>query len=142
MAEQDPPRIDDTDNPRNPPNSVINPRVRSAAWWSFVAPLIALAVVVGLAFLYWSARGPGRSGEPNQMNPAVGTSGEQVPVTGGSLPTDRIPGGLDPSRGQEGGGDPGTRPRSTSEELEQRGVGEGSGLSAPGTTPAPTPDRP
>jgi len=89
---------DETRDPANPPNSVLNQRARNAAFWSSFGPLIVLTIVVGLGLVYWSARGPAAPDRPERQQ-AVGTSG------------DTTPGGFEP----EG------RPDSTRDELERRG---------------------
>jgi hypothetical protein len=86
----------ETVDPRNPPNSVLRPEVRTAALWAYLGPLIAVAVVVLIALLYWA----NRDGAPGEdVSPTIGTSGDTRP----------------------GGNDPAPRPDSTNEELGDRG---------------------
>src|SRR5688572_13556557 len=85
----------ETVDPRNPPNSVLSPKVREAAFWVYFGPLLAICVIVGIALLYWMTRD-----EPNEdVTAPIGTAGEQTP----------------------GGGSPDPRPDSTSEEIKNRG---------------------
>ena len=109
MAEQhrDPAARDETTDPQNPPNSVVNPEVRSFAFWSYVGPLLALFAVIAIALLYWMARPSGTDGDGRNYNPAVGTSG--------SSQTDR---GRD---AKHGGGDPAPRPDNARDEIDERG---------------------
>jgi hypothetical protein len=119
MAQQDvnPPRngdrqYDETVDPKNPPNSVLQPAARTAALTSYLGGIIVLFVIVGLALVYRSASGrriaqdPGERGDRTaQENREIGTAGERSP---------------DPS--SPGGFDPAARPGSTSDELEFRGA--------------------
>lgn len=102
-----------TGDPRDPPHSVLKPEVRRAALWAYVGPLVALALVVAFALIYWSRRPDGRTGDPSELRPEIGTTGEQQ--RGGERDT--------PSTREQGGGDPAPRPDSTREELRDRGVG-------------------
>jgi len=91
----------ETRDPKNPPNSVLQPEVRRVATWSFLLPLIALAVVAGILWVFWLGQPPrrpdaNRTGTPTE---AIGTAGERTP----------------------GGVNPGPTPDSTKEELEFRG---------------------
>jgi hypothetical protein len=103
MAE--PYRDRDANAPQNPPNSVVNPRVRRAAFWSYLGPLLVLFVVVGGALVYWTNRPPQRELDDEQMSEARGTTGEQAPGR-------ETPGGQNPDR----------RPDSAREEEKFRGV--------------------
>jgi hypothetical protein len=78
------PEYGETVDPKNPPNSVLQPEVRKAAFWAYIGPLLIIVVVLGIALLYWSTRDNDRTTEPT-----VGTSGEN-PGQGGSNP-DRTP---------------------------------------------------
>ena len=101
-----PERYDDTHDPKNPPNSVVNADVARMAFWSYLGPVVALFVIVGVALIYWTSRGSATRDlrEPETGNP-VGTAGERSP-------------GL----GTPGGHNPEPRPRSTNDELRSRGV--------------------
>jgi hypothetical protein len=102
----DPQRRDETTDPRNPPNSVVEPELRKTpafevvGMWYYLGPLVLIAVVVGFALFFWR-----NDPEPDDLTPAVGTVGEG---------RDETP----------GGGDPATRPGSVREESELRGAGE------------------
>ena len=111
MAERDDTQYDETDDPHNPPESVTNRHVRREALWSFLGPVIVLAVILGLAMIYWGRREPGREIGDRNLNPAIGTTGDQ-PKEDNATPDF-----------QQGGGDPARRPDSTADELKQRGAG-------------------
>lgn len=93
----------ETEAPQNPPNSVLRPEVRTAAWWLYVAPLIIICAVVGVAMMYWAG---GRGSTPGQLDDVAATTG--VDATPGGRSADRVPG-------------------STGDELRYRGAGERSG---------------
>jgi hypothetical protein len=79
MAEQEtPPHYDETSQPQNPPNSIVNKGARRAFLTSYFAPLIVLFVIAGLGLIYWSNRGPS---EPDRdtTHTGVGTTGENGP---------------------------------------------------------------
>lgn len=91
------PEYEETTDPRNPPNILVRPDVRTAAFWIYLGPIVAIVVVLGVALLYWSQAGPA----PNEdVTRTIGTVGDE--------PT---PGGFDPDR----------RPDDTRDELEYRG---------------------
>lgn len=99
MAEQEtPPNYDETSEPQNPPNSIVNKGARRAFLTSYLGPLVVLFVIVGLGLIFWSNRGPS---EPDRdaTQVGVGTSGENGP----------------------GAFDPRPRASNTKEELESRG---------------------
>lgn len=102
----------ETTDPKNPPNSVVNPQVRSAALRSYLGPLVVFVVIVGLALLYWANRGPVM---PDPGNPyQVGTTG---------APDDRLDAvGERGNRDTPGGFDPVPRPDNTADELKYRGA--------------------
>jgi hypothetical protein len=107
MAEYSP-RNPDPNAPQNPPQSVANRGVRRRALRTYLLPLVALFVLIGLALLYWIPRGPvdeRTAGQVAQGDANVaGTAGERNP---------------DPD--SPGGSDPQPVPNSTRDELEQRG---------------------
>jgi len=74
------------EDPRNPPNSLLQPETRRTALASYLGPVIALFVVAGIAFLYWANRGPTTPDERNEDT--VGTSGDSTP--GGFEPEPRL----------------------------------------------------
>src|SRR5688572_1312245 len=105
MAEQHNPRnmpeqYEETEDPRNPPNSVLQPEVRRTARWTFLTPIVILTVVAALAWTYFFVRGP----RPNQEVEAQGVTG-----TGGDS--------------EAGGFNPDPTPGDTSDELKYRGAG-------------------
>jgi hypothetical protein len=94
-------QYNETRDPKNPPNSVVQPEVGRATRWGFLLPLVVLTVVAGILWVFWLSRPPrrpdaNRTGTPTE---AIGTAGERTP----------------------GGVNPGPRPDSTKEELEFRG---------------------
>ena len=120
-----PERYEETTNPRNPPNSVLNDGVRSAALRSYLGPLIVFFVVVGIALLYWANRDPVVP-EADDRQP-IGTSGpdsDRLDPIGERGNRDDTPGGFNP--------DP--RPGSTAEEVEFRS-GKPDQPAFPGTSP-------
>ena len=92
------PEYEETVDPKNPPNSVLQPEVRKAAFWAYLGPLIIIAVVLGIALLYWSTRDNAPDG---RTEPAIGTSGEN-PGQGGVNP-DRTPDSPRDERDYRGG---------------------------------------
>jgi hypothetical protein len=107
MAEYSP-RNPDPNAPQNPPNSVVNRGVRRTALRTYLLPIVALFLVVGLALIYWASRPPvteRAANLPERDDPNVaGTAGERNP-------DDNSPGGHEPQR----------TPESTADELEHRG---------------------
>ena len=96
-----PEQYSETRDPKNPPNSVLRPEVRKVTTRSFLWPLIVLAVVAGILWVFWLGQPPRvRSAEETGNGAAsIGTSGERKP----------------------GGDNPDPKPDSTKEELEFRG---------------------
>lgn len=105
-----PERYEDTTDPRNPPNSVVNREVRGTALRSYLLPLIALFLVAGLGLIYWANRSPVMNDDPSE----VGTTGDRQDVVGERGNRTDTPGGFDPQ----------PQPDSTADELERRGVNE------------------
>ena len=108
MAEYSP-RNPDPNAPQNPPQSVVNRGVRRTALRTYMLPLVAFFVVVGLTLFYWAARPPANEREANLPEPrdsnVAGTAGERNP---------------DPD--SPGGHNPDRTPGSTADELQHRGV--------------------
>jgi hypothetical protein len=107
MAEYSP-RHPDPNAPQNPPNSVVNRDVRRTALRTYLLPIIALFVVVGLTLVYWASRPPAVEREanlpPREDANVAGTAGER-----------------NPDETSPGGHEPQPAPESTSDELEHRG---------------------
>lgn len=82
-----PEQYDETRDPKNPPNSVLNPQVRRTTTRSFLWPLIVLTVVAGLLWVFWLRQPPSvRSAEETGIRTtATGTSDERTP---GGINTD------------------------------------------------------
>lgn len=92
-------RYEDTNNPKNPPQSVTNIEVGSAVLRWFLGSLMVVFVLVGVAMLFWTAAHP-RPSVREEAGRVVGTSGYYS---------------------TEGGHDPVRRPGSTRDELKFRG---------------------
>ena len=116
MPERETPEYDETRQPQNPPNSMLSRKTRRAVLGSYLGPVVALFVIVGLGLIYWSYRGPSTP-DRDATQTGVGTTGENGP----------------------GAFDPTPRADSTRDELEQRG-----GIDDPkqGPTPALRDDTP
>jgi hypothetical protein len=105
---QTPERYEETRDPRNPPNSVVNREVRRTALRVYLGPIIALFFVVGLGLIYWANRSPIVREDPA----LVGTSGDQQDVVGERGNDSDTPGGFNPN----------PRPDNTRDELKFRGA--------------------
>src|SRR5688572_12229885 len=106
MVEPRDPQYEETEHPRNPPQAVLNRGARSAALKSFLAPIVVLFIILGLALLYWVRRDPGRDFDDDTLNPTTGTTGERLKDD-------------NPARDlNQGGGDPAQQPDNTQEELK------------------------
>ena len=93
-----PERYEDTRNPKNPPNSVLRPQVRSAALYWYVGSVVMMFVLVGVALIFWMSAHPTPTADAAQQQ-MVGTSGYR----------------------QDGGHSPRPQPKSTRDELKYRG---------------------
>lgn len=120
MAE--PYRDRDPNAPQNPPNSVVNPRVRRAAFWTYLGPLLILFLVVGVALVYWTGRTPEGDGDDEPIPEARGTTGEQPQ-----------------SRETPGGHNPDRRPDNAREEEKFRGVATDDPITELGAALEPSP---
>jgi hypothetical protein len=67
-------RTEDTTDPRNPPNSVLNKSARRAAVGSYFVPVVVLFLVIAGALAYWSRR-PDHSDTDRGERSAIGTIG-------------------------------------------------------------------
>lgn len=99
MAKEHTDRSDEITDPQNPPQVLLKPEARRAAVWSYLGPVIALFVIVGVAMVYWVNRGPGVHDARTDQT-AIGTVGRDAP----------------------GGGDPQGPFKSTEDELKYRGA--------------------
>ena len=113
---QTPERYEETTDPKNPPNSVLNPSVRRTALGSYIGPLVVFFLVVGIGLIYWANRPPLVPGE--QDGQLIGTSGAQDrnDVVGERGNRDDTPGGFNPE----------ARPDNTADELRNRGADQSS----------------
>jgi hypothetical protein len=110
MAEREtPPQYEETRHPDNPPNSMLSRETRRAALGSYLGPVVALFLIVGLGLLYWSHRGPSKP-DFDTAHVGVGTTGLNGP----------------------GAGDPTPPPNNARDELERRG-----GVKDPAQGPMP-----
>jgi hypothetical protein len=110
---QTPERYEETTDPKNPPNSVLNESVRRTALRSYLGPLVVFVLVVGIGLIYWANRPPLVTGA--QDGQLIGTSGvrdERNDVVGERGNRDDTPGGVEPT----------PRPDSTADELRNRGA--------------------
>ena len=102
-------RYDETEEPQNPPNSVVQPGAGRMAVATYVGGIALFFVIAAAAFLFWSASGartaPGGSAQTDPS--AVGTSGER-------MAREDTPGGFDPAG----------RPDDTQDEIAFKGGGE------------------
>ena len=99
-----PEHYEETTDPKNPPASVVNQGVGSAALLSYLGPLLVFFVVVGLALIYWANRAPVRPDPEDQQQ--IGTSGfdpaprpdstaDELKYRGGDSPSASLPGARD-----------------------------------------------
>jgi len=93
-------RYDDTNNPKNPPQSVLHPQVRSGGLLGLLASVVVFFARIGLALIFWTVAHP-RPAAREGMERGVGRSGYYW---------------------TEGGRDPARPPRSTRDELKFRGA--------------------
>jgi hypothetical protein len=101
-----PGHYDETNDPKNPPNSMIQERTVSRAFWSYVGPVLVLSVVAAVGMVYWLSRGPTQPTDRNEReSSSVGTAGERSP-----------------GENESGGFNPTPRPHNTRDELEFRGT--------------------
>jgi hypothetical protein len=122
---QTPERYEETTDPKNPPNSVLNRGVRRTAIRSYLGPLVVFFLVVGIGLIYWANRPPLVSGD--QDGSQIGTSGtpdDRLDAIGERGNRDDTPGGFNP--------DP--RPNDTRSEVEYRS-GNPDQPAFPGTRP-------
>jgi len=98
MAKENTEHSDEITDPNNPPRVLLRPGARRAALWSYLGPVIALFLIVGVAMIYWVNRGPSAS-DVRVDDAAVGTVGRDSP----------------------GGGDPQATFKSPDDELKYRG---------------------
>ena len=90
----------DTNDPKNPPNSLARPRAHSTVLWGFIGSVVGFLVLVAVTWVFWTVSHPRPSLEEERKRNAS---------TSGYYST-------------EGGHNPDRRPRSTSEELKYRGA--------------------
>jgi hypothetical protein len=96
-------RNENPNAPENPPNSVVNPRVRRTALRVYLGPLVVFFAVIGIALLYWATR-------PERPDASVDRGETDIPRAEGTA-GNTTPGGHEPQRA----------PDSTRAEIEHRG---------------------
>jgi hypothetical protein len=109
MPQEDPRQsreYEETVDPKNPPNSVLQPQVRTAAVSSFVGGIVVFFLIVAAALVYWTASHRRIAQDPGDRTPPGATAGDEVGTVGETT---------------AGGQDPAPRPGSTRDELEYRG---------------------
>jgi hypothetical protein len=67
-------RYEDPNNPKNPPQSLMRPKVRNAALWALVGSLVGFFTLVGVVLLFWTVAHP-RPAAREGMERVVGPSG-------------------------------------------------------------------
>jgi hypothetical protein len=90
---------DELDDPSNPPNALLTPETRNRALMSYLAPVVVLLVIVGVALIYWANRGPDAATDGTAN--AVGTVGRDAP--GGFDPAPELDETADEVRFRGGG---------------------------------------
>ena len=98
MAKENTEHSDEITDPHNPPRVLLKPESRRAALWSYLGPVIALFVIMGVALVYWVNHNPAAR-DARTDGAAIGTVGRDSP----------------------GGGDPQPPFTSTDDELKYRG---------------------
>ena len=73
------PKTEEPNDPKNPPQVLLRPDVRRAALMSYLGPVIALFVIMGLALIYWANRGPAEPDPNARVDDAIGTVGRRSP---------------------------------------------------------------
>src|SRR5688572_21862682 len=106
MAQQDGhEQYEETTDPKNPPNSVLQPQARRATVTTFLGGIVVFFLIVGAALIYWNASSRRIDPDPGlrdaERGGEVGTVGDR----------DDSPGGFNPA----------PRPDNTKDELEYRG---------------------
>jgi hypothetical protein len=76
-----PEQYEETRNPVNPPNILLQPDVRKATIRSFLLPLVVLTVIAGLLWIFWASQPPRvrNAEETGAPTTVTGTSGERTP---------------------------------------------------------------
>lgn len=99
--------LDETVDPRNPPNSVLAPEVRTATVTTFVGGLVVFFLIVGAALVYWNVSNRRIDPDPGRRDAGaereIGTAGGRT----------------------EGGGSADPSPGATAGEIEFRGGAAG-----------------
>jgi hypothetical protein len=110
MPQEEPRRdreYEETVDPKNPPNSVLQPKVRRAALGGFLGSVVVFFLIVAAALVYWNASNRRIAPDPGDRTPPGATAGDEVGTVGETT---------------AGGQDPAPRPDSTRDELEYRGA--------------------
>lgn len=93
--------MNETRNPKHPPDSLLGPRARSAVLYALIASLVVFFALIGVGLLFWSVAHPRLSVVQQERERVVGPSSDYS---------------------TEGGHNPGRHPSSTRDELRYRGA--------------------
>lgn len=81
---------EETVDPKNPPNSVLQPAARRATLATFVGGIVVFFLIVGAALVYWNASNRRIDPDPGLRDAdarEVGTAGEPTPGGGSADPS-------------------------------------------------------
>jgi hypothetical protein len=81
---------EETGNPKNPPNSVLQPAARRATVATFVGGIVVFFLIVGVALVYWNASNRRIDPDPGLRETdgqEIGTAGERTPGGGSADPS-------------------------------------------------------
>ena len=101
----------------NPPASVVNKGVRTAALLSYLGPLLVFFVIVGFALIYWANRAPVRpisrtrsrsARAASDPAPRPDSTADELKYRGGDSPSTSLPGARDATlrRSRDARGEP------------------------------------
>ena len=107
-------QYNETVDPKNPPNSVLQPRARSSALGVFLGGILVFFLIAAVAWVYWDSTDKRRA-SPDEKAATEQTETSEV-GTAGEKADEEEPG--------RGGFNPDPKPDDTKDELEFRGVPE------------------
>ena len=93
--------MNESRNPKHPPDSLLGPRARSAVLYALICSLVVFFALVGVALLFWNVAHPRLSAVQQERERVIGTSSDYS---------------------TEGGHNPVRHPSSTRDELKFRGA--------------------
>ena len=84
-----PEQYEETRDPKNPPNAVVQPEVGLAARSLFILPLVVLALVAGVLWIFYHGQPAQRrtAEDTGIRTEAVGTAGRETPGGHDTTPT-------------------------------------------------------